>query len=252
MLSFLFLLSLFYLRFIPVNIFWGIYFCFFGRNSRYNIFYQPIIAFFAILSYLPAVAASATLPIALVNYSIQDYQNGSLVPMLLLFGPSKNTYFSFLLTEIVCNKKIASFLKNFAQFIRVMALVTIVLGGIDVFNDYNSHVNPDVFDLLFPKNGAVMFWGGAAVFIFTYFHLSFLTGGTSLVKWKGRLNASSGISPFLRYFAVSQSLLHPYFFLSLRGRRLVGKNKKLNKKLILLLKKAFVEERDEIPDEWLD
>jgi len=264
MLSLLFLLSLFYLRFIPINMFWGMYFLFFGRNNHYKaLYYQPLIAALIATSYLLALIVLATLPIALINYSIQDYGNSNLIPVLLTLkggtdinflgnSPLKDTLFSFLLAGCLCHKKMALVLKNLAKVIHVLAFVLIILGGIDVFNDYNSHVNPDIFDLLFPENGAVMFWGGIAVLTLVYFYLSFLTADTSLSRWKKRLAAIPSISPVFKYLVVSQSLLHPYFFLSPNGRRLVNKKEEINKKLILLLKKAFVENRDRIPEKWLN
>jgi len=259
--SFVFLFGLFYLRFVPIAIFWEIYSFFFNWKPRKNIFFQTTIIAIVIISYIIAWVILIAFPIAILNYFLQENTESSVVSILLFVSENnfrlpnkinwKDHLFYFLLNKGLTSKKKVAALKLMLPIAQITTLVLIMIGGIEVFNDYTSHVNPDIFDFLFPKTGAGMFWGGLALLALTYF-VYFLISAANAVKWKKRIFISNNLSPLLRDYVISSSLVHPYFFLSPRGRGLV-KNKKISsRRLALLLEKAFIENKDQIPDEWLE
>lgn len=259
--SFVFLLSLFYFRFIPISIFWTIYLPFSDKLSR-KIYREVIAVCLIILSYSATLAIVAVIPITILNYFFQDSNEGILAPILLfvpekewnLSGtvPFKNYFFSFLLNSIFCSERKILLTKTLATGLEVISLVLIILGGIEVFNDYNSHLNPDIFDFLFPEYGALMFWGGIFVLTVAYFFLAFLIPGLSVKKWKKRLALSADLPPFIKEFVFSRSLFHPNFYLTPSGRLIVKNNTEAIEDLPLLLEKAFIKNKDRIPENWVD
>lgn len=258
--SIIFLLSLFYFRFIPLSIFWTVFPLLVKSLKVKKLYFNILAAVLIVLSYTVAITVVTALPIAILNYFFQDGDKGILTPVLLFVSkelefpglmPFKNYFYSFLLNGIFCTKKKLVVLRSLATFLEIISLVSIILGGIEVYNDYHSHLNPDAFDFFFPENGAGMFWGGIAALTLSYFFLTFLIPGQSIRKWKRRLEISSKISPSIEEFIIARSLFHPNFFLSPSGRTAVKENHKLADKLPLLLEKAFIKNKDRIPDEWL-
>jgi len=272
MLSFIFLVILFYLRFIPISIFWRLYFLFYPITQALarenpkrprNLSGQILAPILMGASYCLSFAILVSPFIAVLNYLFQDKGESLLVPILLIStnnsylnflgrSPQKDSLFSFLLSDWFCNKKKIMALRLLVLTVEILASLGIIFGSIEVFNDYNSHRNPDIFDFLFPDNGAAMFWGGIAIFFLTHFYLYFLAPASSTRKWKTRLLAGSQIPAALREFTISRSLLHPYFFLSSRERGFVKENNVTGEKLNPLLEKAFRENRSSIPIEWLE
>ena len=258
--SLIFLFGLFYLRFVPITIFWAIYSLLFSWEPRKNTLFQLLIAANVIISYITALIILIALPVAILNYFIHESTENSLIPMLLLASDNnfrllgkvnwRDYLFCFLLNENLCSKKKVIALKLMLTATQIVALILIMIGGIEVFNDYNSHINPDIFDFLFPEVGAGMFWGGIALLALTYF-FRFLIPATNVIKWKKRILASNNFFSSLRDCAISLSLLHPYFFLSPEGRKLVKNQKISSGQLTLLLRKVFIENKDVIPDKWL-
>lgn len=267
--SILFLLFIFYLRYIPISIFWKLY-SFFSlekgiieNKSFASLFNRRLIeGLLVFFSYSIAFIVVSTLVIAISNYFFRDNTKSVLAPMILF---SSHDYlkilkerkyfsilFSFLLSDWFCFKKRIFLWRSTVLSIRFFAILLIVIGGIDVYNDYNSHINPDVFDFLFPESGSAFFWGGIVLLNTTFFLLDFLMPTSRSLGWKDRLEKSFVMSPTTREFVVSRSLLHPYFFLSPHGRLLVKTNNTPTNKLSLLLEKAFVKGKDWIPDEWLE
>lgn len=258
--SFVFLLGLFYTRYIPLSIFWGIYSCFFGDEETQENFFTKIFTVLLILfSYLISFLIITVLCLAILNYFFQDSSEG-VAPILLFvsenwFFPSrphfKNYFYSFLLNQIFCSPKKILAIKTICTFLEVLFLVLIMIGAIEVYNDFHSHLNPDIFDFLFPEGGAEFLWGGIALLSLTYFFLNFLIPGLSGHKWKKRLTLSTRFRPFIKELVISNSLFHPYFFLSPAGRAYLKENPKPEEELSLLLEKALIENKDRIPENWL-
>jgi len=257
-----FLAGLFYSRFVPIGIFWAIYAVTYGYKISNYFLRQAFITFAIALSHLIAAIIAISLPVAIANYLVAGEHKNILFPFLMIFVEKKDIsfflnhkfkdyFFSFLVNKLFCSKKIILFLKGALIIIQCVTFLSIILGAIEVFNDYHSHANPDIFDFFFPQYGAGMFWGGTTIFVFTFFFLNFIFPNKSLLKWKYRLIAISDFAPILRRLAVSPLFFHPYFFLSPAGRLLVKRNGLSAEKLHLLLTKAFRENKREIPEEWL-
>ncbi|MFH1182982.1 MAG: hypothetical protein V1690_01835 [Candidatus Moraniibacteriota bacterium] len=161
-------------------------------------------------------------------------------------------YFSFLLPRLIYLKRFAIPFKFILRLSEFLALISMGIGLVDIINDFSSHVNPDLFDILFPLSGALMLYGGITLLSITSFFLYFVFPPGNIQKWRNRLNVSLNFPFWLRSYAVSPALLHPYFFLTPRGRFITVKNTISTKTLTLLLEKALLDNKDRIPEGWLE
>jgi|GEM_PF-1530741 len=254
--SFVYLLGLYFVRFIPLKIFWGLY----SLGERLKIQIGPKLLFLLIpASYGVSLLALFFILLAGLNFSFAHNLQLVWVPLLAEPGNPANfdsgkldyRYYSFLLSPLLCRKILAIPLKIVFQMLAYLALIATGFGAAEISNDYSSHLNPDFFDLLFPANGAVLFYGGLALFILTGFFLYFLLPVRNLRKWKRRMETSSRFSPGYRNWIVSPALLHPYFFLSPGAKNFCAQHAVDPKIISLLFNIALVENRDIIPFEWL-
>lgn len=261
--SFFFLFNFFYFRFLPLFIFWSI--CperVFLKRRKPNIFWDGFTpAFFLFLSYLLSLTAWFFYPILALNF--------------LVIGPNKSFFSSlFMFWKIDkkdLNLKSAESLSQNLTFLlylsgkvrrrtafvvfrslEILGLILFSIGGVEVSNDFQSHLNPDIFDFLFPDFGGRFFWGGLALFSFSSFFLYFLLGFENLKKWKIRIKKVKNLPSFWEKLLVSETLLHPYFFISPDLRVLLQKEKMVfDEKIFRFLNKALRSNLPRIPDEWI-
>ena len=139
------------------------------------------------------------------------------------------------------------------RMLEILGLILLSIGGIELGNDFQSHVNPDVFDFFFPDIGGNIFWGGLSLFSFSSFFLYFIFGQEDLRSWRKRINKIRNLPGFWEEILISKTLMHPYFFLSSGGRALLQKKKMVfDEKIFRFLNKAIRENLRGIPEEWID
>lgn len=256
--SFLFLLGLYFLRHVPLTIFWGLYSLLPEEKiSKPGIAYP---AGFLVLGYLASSFLIISVVVFVFNVLIANDFQSTILPILLTeeivaaekLNPVEIKRFSLLLSQLVCLKKFALPFKFLLRLFEFLALISIGIGLVDILNDINSHLNPDLFDFLFPLSGALTFYGGISLLSITSFFLYFIFPPKNIQKWKRRSNASLSFTAGFRSHIVSPSLSHPYFFLTPKGRYLVSKKLIPSATLTLLLEKALLDNKDRIPEEWLE
>jgi hypothetical protein len=256
--SFFFLLGLYFLRHIPLAIFWGLY-SLFPQEKKSKIGLGLSIIFLAI-GYGAGFLLIMSIIIFILNVLIINNFQSTILPILLTqeiitagkLNSIKSKYFSLLLSRLVYSKRFSLPLKFLLRLVEFLALISIGIGLVDVLNDIASHENPDLFDLLFPLGGAMMLYGGITLLSITSFFLYFVFPTRSIQKWEKRLSVSLNLPAGLRNYIVSPSLLHPYFFLTPKGRFLTTRKAPPTKTLTLLLEKALLDNKDQIPEEWLE
>jgi len=246
--SFIYLLGLYFARFIPLKIFWGLYSLM--EAAKIRIRPKTLIPL-VILSYGAALLALFIILLAGLNFSLAHNLQSVWLP-LLVAPQQDDRNFAFLLSPLLCRKFAVLPLRIILGLLEYSALIAMGFGAVEVINDYSSHLNPDVLDLFFPANGAVLLYGGFAFFVSAGFFLYFLLPSRNLRKWKRRTAASSQYAPVYRNLIVSPALLHPYFFLSPGAKLFCAKHKIDSKRIALLLEKAPIENRDVISLEWLE
>jgi hypothetical protein len=254
--SLIYLLGLYFTRFIPLKIFWGLYSL--AESVRIKIG-PKILVPLIILSYGATLFVLFIILLAGLNFSLAH--NLQLIWLPLLAVPEKSAFYwknfndknyIFLLSPLLYLKAIVLPLRIILGLLEYSALVAMGFGAVEVVNDYSSHLNPDILDLFFPANGAVLLYGGFAIFVLVSFFLYFVLAPRNLHKWKRRIMTSSRYAPAYRSLIISPALLHPYFFLSPGAKLFCAKRKISSKRIALLLSKAILENRDVISFEWLE
>lgn len=255
--SFFFLLGSYFLRHVPLTIFWGLQSIFpFSKHSHLRVLSSLL---FLIVSYGTSFLLLMSILIFVLNYMVIKNFQSTILPILLTeelitannLNLVNNKYFSLLFSRLICSKKFAIPFKFALRLLEFFALIAIGVGLVDILNDFSSHINPDLFDILFPLNGALPFYGGVTLLSLTAFFLYFVFPSSNIQKWEKRLRLSLNFPASIRGYIVSPTLLHPFFFLTPKGRLITRKNSITVKTLTLLLKKALLDNKDQIPEEWL-
>jgi len=255
--SLFFLLGLYFMRHIPISIFWGL--C-----SLFPAVVRPkqrlaVLKMFASISVISVFLILFSILIFILNILIVNNFHLTILPILLTeeiarvwnYKIKKDRYYSLLLSLFITQKRYASSFQFILRIVEFGALIFIGVGLIDILNDVLSHKNPDLFDILFPLGGALPFYGGITILSITAFFIYFVFRQKNIQRWRKRLQIAQKFPAGLRDFAVSKALLHHYFFLSAKGRSLTRKNNISTQNLILLFKKALLENIDQVPEEWL-
>lgn len=256
--SFFFLLGLYYFRHVPQSIFWGLFSVLPTINSlKLKTFYLGLLLS---VSYVVSFFLLCSLMIFAFNVLLAyDFQS-TILPILLtediITNSNIKTFsrknFSLLLSPLINLKRFALPFQFILRLLEFIALISIGIGLVDILNDVTSHVNPDLFDVLFPLNGALPFYGGITILSVTSFFLYFIIPPRNIQIWMKKVEISSHFPAVIRNQAISPSLLFPYFFLTPKGRFITGKNGLSAITLALLLKKALLDNKDQIPEEWLE
>ena len=257
--SLLHLLRLYYTRHIPLTIFWGLYSILPVEKLSRGLLKFVLVALLLVLGYSLGWILILFHLVFLFNILLAYNFHTTILPILLIqepfikFGPktTNGILYSFLLSRLIYRKKFSLPLKFLLRLIEFFALISIGIGLVDLSNDFASHASPDLFDLLFPLYGALPFFGGVTLLSLTSFFLYFIFPSGNIQKWKRRQRASLGFSSHLRKYVISPDLLHPYFFLTPKGRFLTAKRAISDKSLTLLLEKALLDNKDRIPAKWL-
>jgi hypothetical protein len=254
--SLVYLLGLYFTRFIPLKFFWGFYWL--GERCKIKIGHK-ILIFLVILCYGLAFLSVFFPLLAVLNLTLAH--GFPLVWLPLMTGPKgsadfdpkslNDRNFSLLLSPLVYSKFTVLPLKFILRFCEYLALVSMGIGAVEISNDFSSHLNPDLLDLFFPADGGVLFFGGFTLFVLAGFFLYFILGARNLRRWKRRLEISAQYSAGYQQLIISPALLHPYFFLSPGAKHFCVKHKIGTKRIALLLEKALIENRDIISLEWL-
>jgi len=259
--SFVYLLGLYYFRYIPINIFWGLYSPTLAKSNFKNTFLGKLSGIILIfISYAAGLFMLVSLFTLILNIIIAKNWQNIFLPLIfakddnLTFGQTKSRgfQFSFLLSRLFWSKRITLPFKFFLRLMEFLALVSVGIGIVELSNDFSSHLNPDFLDILFPQSGAFLFYGGITLFSLSSFFLYFALPQDNIQKWKARIQESQPKPKFIKKLIISQALLHPYFFLSPHGRHSASQNQENQKRLSLLLEKALLENKDRIPEEWLE
>jgi len=247
--SLVYLLGLFFTRFIPLKIFWGLY----SLAERVKMRRGPgLLIPLVVLSYGASLLALSLMLLVWLNFSFAH--NLQLVWLPLWVEPEKLNpkNYSLLISPLVYSKFFRLAGKIIFSLLEYLALISVGFGAAEIRNDYSSHLNPDYLDLMFPANGAVLFYGGFTLFVLVGFFLYFLLAPRNLRKWKQRVAISSQLAPGWQRLIISPALLHPYFFLSPGAKHFCVKYKIEAKRIALLFNKALIENRDIISLEWLE
>lgn len=205
--SLFYLLALYYTKHIPQTVFWKLYLLPPNQSRPRTV----RIAFLVILSQLLAWLLIVLHLVFLLNVLLINNFHTTVLPILLT-QKLKDQYYSFLLSPLVCEKKINLAAKLVFRLLEFFALISIGIGLVDLVNDLTSHANPDLFDFLFPFSGALPFFGGIVLLSFTSFFLYFIFPLKNPQQWQKRYQISLGFPHCLRNYTVPPSLLHPYFF----------------------------------------
>lgn len=256
--SFFYLLGLYFFRHIPQAIFWGLYSLYpLGKSRVVQIIFATV---YATISYGVSLFIWVSVLTFLLNVLIAyDFQS-TILPILLTQGivniwPSGNYrsgYYRLLLSPLITQKKLALPIMLILRILEFGALILVGIGSVDILNDVLSHDNPDLFDILFPLGGAMFFYGGITLLSLVAFFLYFIFPSRSIQMWNRRLQVSQNFSSGLRNWIIFPSLLQPYFFLTANGRYLTRKNAISTKALTLLLEKALLDHKDQVPENWLE
>ena len=255
--SFLFQIWLFYFRFLPLQIFWGL--CpaiVFQNQQKHPRLFASAVFLFLFFAYLIASLLFLIFPVTIINFLIFWTGGKNLVAAVFLFPPEEDSQtqkqekerdsnFQFLLSPLV-NSPVS---KVFFRLLEIFSLILLGISSVELFNDLFSHHNPDIFDFLVPNFGGEMFWGGASLFSLTSFFLYFAGAVFDLRVWKRR-RQKVGSSDFWQKMLFSASLLHPYYFLSPKGRKKL-RHQKVRIDLQKLLCRAYRKNLSWIPEEWI-
>jgi len=246
--SYIFLLLLFYLRYIPLAVFWHLFMPIIPTKRSFS---KVLVLISITLSYIFSLFILAAPLLFFLNFFLMDDSRREMLLSLFLFlGGVENSFppsshRESLFSRVNVKRSKLSMLA--ANVVSLFSVAVITLGSIEVFNDFNSHSSPDIFDLFFPDFGGSMFWGGITLLTLSSFYTYFLSNTQSVRKWKYRWAVASSFPDFLKDLIFSFSLTHPYFFLEQKSR-----GKHINSpKLRLLLKRAFREDKDHIPSDWM-
>jgi len=220
--SFLFLLNVFYLKFIPTAFVWnGFAPLIKPEKENYRTIRITLFTISILISYLIALIIYLIPFIFFLNLILIGSGNkDSFLSIYFFLGGITN--YSLLVSRLA-NPKFAKVLGNILLF---FSLIILTIGGMEMFNDYSSHVNPDIFDLLLPEYGGKLFWGGAFLLTLSSFILNFLSQSQSIKVWKKREEVAKKLPKYLQTLVFSKSILHPYFFLDTEDRKKERRNLK--------------------------
>ncbi len=219
------------------------------------LFFSTLVSFILLLIF----------PIAIVNFIIVGGKKSIFTSLFMFWKIERNNSkdnsaermkknLSLLTFEFFSGKYIRKMTQIFLKGMEIFGLILFSIGGIELSNDFRSHVNPDIFDFFFPDIGGKFFWGGLAIFSLSSFFLYFILKSQNLKDWKKRYSLTLVQNSFWQKMLVPEILMHPYFFLSLAGRE-VFSNSNLNQKdemLFKLFNKAWRQNKRMIPDEWME
>lgn len=221
--SFIFLLALFYARFIPLEIFWKLYFIF-KKILLPEI--KPVfnigLFLFLTVSHLIALFVLVCPFLWVANYVSRQDLGKNIFSFFLITSLSKVTkhdrlYF-LLLSNWLNNLRKVKCLYWSAQALKLMALLATIIGAIETTNSIHSHVNPDIFDWFFPENGAYALWGGLTGLSFGHFLTGFLLRIQSASQQRKRLAELPNLPEYLKNIVFSSALSHKYFYLPRKER----------------------------------
>jgi len=142
-------------------------------------------------------------------------------------------------------------LRALTQLASLLSVSLVTVGLIEAANSFFSHSTPDWLDFLFPESGAGFLWGGLALMSICIFILNTLISSQNIRRWKNRKIASQKAPKYLRSLIAPTEIFNPYFFLSQKGKELAGKKSTAASRISNLFKKAWQENLEQIPDEWL-
>jgi hypothetical protein len=256
-------MALFYLRVFPASIFWALLspgnFNKLAAGWRKNLAAGGLIIFCFLVSVLMLIFPWLWLSNLITR--------GSFGKVFFTFFLSSENLSRIKWHKILKNyKKINDFpwvmiwasrekkffvLKATFHLLSLFSVGLATIGLVEVWNSIASHADPDWLDLFFPETGAGFLWGGLGIISVCVYVLNFILASQNIRRWKRRVKALQKSPEFLKKLLTPEEVFNPYFFLTREGRKRMEENPALASQMAFLFKKAWRENLEQIPEEWL-